>query len=130
MGPQDTLECVNGSDCTPGSTEEGQALGGNLLVDSTAEVLYPVPFMTDNPNLKLITFVDGGNVYDTYNVDSVWNAGENPNYPNFSNIRYTVGVGLEWVSPLGAVGIDIAQPLNSQPGDDTKFFDFTLGTFW
>ncbi len=130
MGPQDTLVCTNGSDCTQGSTEEGQALGGNLMVDSTAEVLYPVPFMTDNHNLRLVTFVDSGNVYDTYNSNTVWNVNANPNYPNFSNIRYTVGMALEWVSPLGAVGIDIAQPLNSQPGDNTKFFDFTLGTFF
>ncbi len=130
MGPQDTLICTNSADCNQGSTEEGQALGGNLMVDSTLEVLYPVPFMADNQNLKLITFLDSGNVYQTYNSNTVWNVNSNPNYPNFGNLRYTVGMGLEWVSPLGAVGIDIAAPLNSQPGDDTKFFDFTLGTFF
>ena len=131
MGPQDTLECTNGSDCTTGSLEQGQALGGNLMVDSTVELLYPVPFMTDNQNLRLITFLDSGNAYNTYSArPSVWDPSSDPRYPNFGNLGYTVGMGLEWVSPLGAVGVDVAQPLNSLPGADTDFFQFTLGTFW
>ncbi len=130
MGPQDTLICNNGADCTVGSTEEGSALGGNLMIDSNIELTYPVPFMTENNNFRLITFVDSGNVYNTYNLPTDWNAAEDPNTPNFSNLRYTAGVGLEWVSPLGAVGLSFAAPLNKKPGDSTQIFQFTLGTFF
>lgn len=130
MGPQDTLICNNGADCSLGSTQVGSALGGNLMLDSSVKLTYPIPFMTENQNMRLITFVDAGNVYDTYEISSVWNASQNPNSPNLSNLRYTAGVGLEWVSPLGAVGISFAAPLNKQPGDNTQIFQFTLGTFF
>lgn len=130
MGPQDTLICNNGADCSVGSTQVGSALGGNLMLDSSVKLTYPVPFMTENQSVRLITFVDSGNVYNTYSISSVWNASQNPNSPNFSNLRYTAGMGVEWVSPLGAVGISFAAPLNKKPGDDTQIFQFTLGTFF
>ncbi len=128
MGPYDTNYCTNPSTCTP---SQGGALGGNLMVYSSIELTYPVPFMTDNPNLRLITFLDAGNIYDTYTSSSVWNASSVPTSPNFSNLRYTAGVGMEWVIPmLGPVGISFAVPLNKQPGDNTQIFQFTLGTFF
>lgn len=128
MGPQDTIICTDASECTPGTTSQGQALGGNLLVDSTLQLYFPVPFATDKPNLKLITFLDAGNVYQTYSSSTVWNAGSQPRYPSFNNIAYTAGVGFEMVIPyLGAMGFDIAEPLNKTP-NNTQFFDFTLGT--
>lgn len=130
MGPQDTQICTNGALCTAGSTQPGAALGGNLLVHSTATLRFPIPFMTDNQKVRLITFVDSGNVYNTYTSSTVWNAANDPHHPNFSNIRYTTGFGVEWVSPLGAVGISFAFPLNKQTGDDTRMFQFTLGTFF
>lgn len=128
MGPQDTIICTDSSQCTPGTTSQGQALGGNLLVDTTLQLYFPVPFALDKPNLKLITFLDAGNVYQTYYSPTVWNAGGQPRYPSFSNIGYTAGIGFEMVIPfLGSIGFDIAEPLNKTP-NNSQFFDFTLGT--
>ena len=131
MGPQDTLICTDASQCTVGSTSEGNALGGNLMVYSSVQLTSPVPFMTDNRNIKLIGFLDMGNVYNTYYSPYVWDASSQPSRPSFSNLRYTAGVGLEWVIPvLGAVGVSFAEPLNKKPGDNTTIFQFTLGTFF
>ena len=131
MGPQDTLVCTDPTVCTVGSTSEGNALGGNLSVYSSVQLTYPVPFMTDNPNLKLITFLDAGNVYNTYSSASVWQESAQPNSPNLSNIAYTIGVGLEWAVPLlGPVGVSFALPINNIAGANTTIFQFTLGTFF
>lgn len=131
MGPDDTIVCTDSSQCAVGSQSQGAPLGGNLMVYSSVQLTYPVPFMTDNPNLKLISFIDAGNVYNTYYSNNVWQPNSLPRSPNFSNLRYTAGVGLEWVIPmLGPVGVSFAIPLNKQPGDNTQIFQFTLGTFF
>lgn len=131
MGPYDTNVCTDPTQCTVGSTSQGSPLGGNLMVYSSLQLTYPVPFMSDNPNLKLITFVDAGNVYNTYYSTNVWQPNSLPRSPNFANLRYTAGIGMEWVIPmLGPVGISFAVPLNKKPGDSTQIFQFTLGTFF
>jgi outer membrane protein insertion porin family len=131
MGPNDTNICTDSNSCSVGSTSEGGALGGNLMLYSSVQLTYPVPFMTDNPNLKLISFVDMGNVYNTYYSANVWNSNSLPSRPNFSNLRYTAGVGVEYVIPmLGPVGVSFAFPLNKKPGDNTTIFQFTMGTFF
>ena len=42
--------------------------------------------------------------------------------------RLTVGIGVNWVSPFGPLRIDIAKALLKQKGDDTKVFNFNVGT--
>lgn len=131
MGPSDTNVCTDASQCALGNATQGGPLGGNLMLYSSIQLTYPVPFMADNQNLKLITFLDAGNVYNTYQSPSVWQASSQPTSPNLSNLRYTAGVGLEWVVPmLGPIGVSFATPLNKKPGDNTQIFQFTLGTFF
>ena len=42
-------------------------------------------------------------------------------------LRYSVGVGATWLSGFGPITFSIAKPLNSQPGDETEVFQFSLG---
>ncbi len=128
MGPQDTNVCTNSANgCTPGTYSEGSALGGNWLVDSTLQFYFPVPFY-NKPNIRLITFLDAGNVYQTYSSPSTW-PGSNPGtHPTFNNIAYTAGVGIEFVIPmLGAMGFSFAEPIN-KTSSNTNYFQFNLGT--
>jgi outer membrane protein insertion porin family len=132
MGPQDTVICTDTTNtvCQYGQITEGQALGGNLSVNASANLYFPVPFASDNPNLKLIAFVDSGNVYNTYRSSTVWNYQSLPTYPTPGNLRYSTGIGIEWVSPLGPLAFSVAQPLNSKSTDDTRMFQFSLGQFF
>jgi len=61
------------------------------------------------------TFMDVGNVYPSY---SDFDAGE---------LRYSVGVGATWLSPLGALTFSLAKPLNDKDGDEVQVFQFTIG---
>jgi len=42
--------------------------------------------------------------------------------------RLAIGVGVNWVSPFGPLRIDLAKALLKQDGDDTKLFNFNVGT--
>lgn len=47
---------------------------------------------------------------------------------NSPSPRLSVGIGVNWVSPFGPLRLDIAKALIKQEGDDTKFFNFNVGT--
>lgn len=41
--------------------------------------------------------------------------------------RSSTGINIEWLSPLGAIQLIFAKPLDKKPGDDTSSFEFTIG---
>jgi len=91
----------------------GDAKGGNLSLNATAELRFPMPFLDDVKGLKGSVFVDAGNVFkDDFNQDE---------------IRYSAGVGATWVSPLGPLTISYAKPLNEETGDKTQELQFSIG---
>jgi outer membrane protein insertion porin family len=47
---------------------------------------------------------------------------------NSAKPRLSIGIGVNWVSPFGPLRIDIAKALLKQKGDDTKVFNFNVGT--
>lgn len=102
---------------TLGIKEDGQALGGNLLVAGGAELIFPVPFMKNKlKSFRLSAFTDFGNVYD---VNEDFDA---------SLLRYSAGLSAIWISPFGAMSFSVAQPFNEQAGDTTESFQFSLGS--
>ncbi|WP_440682008.1 outer membrane protein assembly factor BamA [Cysteiniphilum halobium] len=127
MGPSDTYT-PNG-----GAAEQGNAIGGNLNVYTNVDILFPIPGLKDSHNMRLGMFFDAGNVYDTYTIQYkngqpvLWNTPASPKSPTFSNLRYSVGVEFQWLSPLGAMAFSLAKGLNVKPGDSTQIFQFTLG---
>jgi len=44
-----------------------------------------------------------------------------------NNLRYSVGLGLSWITPIGPLTFAIAAPLNTAEDDDTQAFQFSLG---
>ena len=47
---------------------------------------------------------------------------------NSAKPRLSIGVGFNWVSPFGPLRVDVARAILKQEGDDTKFFNFNVGT--
>jgi outer membrane protein insertion porin family len=47
---------------------------------------------------------------------------------NSAKPRLSIGVGVNWTSPFGPLRLDIAKALLKQKGDDTKLFNFNVGT--
>jgi outer membrane protein insertion porin family len=47
---------------------------------------------------------------------------------NSAKPRVSIGIGVNWKSPMGPFRINIAKALIKQKGDDSKFFTFNVGT--
>jgi outer membrane protein assembly factor BamA len=47
---------------------------------------------------------------------------------DLSLIRYTAGIGIAWISPMGPLRLSYAYPLNAEPWDRIQRFQFQIGT--
>ncbi len=96
----------------------GLATGGNRMVALSAEWLFPMPGMAKEKSVRLSTFVDGGAVYGSLYQTSL---------PQMLGMRYSYGMALTWISPVGPLKISLGYPIHPQPGDKIQHFQFTLG---
>ena len=102
---------------------EPDPFGGNVLIEGSAEVLFPMPFIKDRSGLRSAFFFDVGNVFNTKCRENQVNcfgidAGE---------LRYSVGIGVTWLSGFGPLTFSLAKPLNASPIDEREVFQFTMG---
>ncbi|SFU31530.1 outer membrane protein assembly factor BamA [Nitrosospira multiformis] len=93
-----------------------RTLGGNKRAVGNIEVLFPMPGMRNDRTVRLSAFLDGGTVWGPGGVR-----------PEQEGLRYSAGVAVTWISPMGPLKISVAQPLNSQPGDNIQRFQFQFG---
>ncbi|WP_368027051.1 MULTISPECIES: outer membrane protein assembly factor BamA [Halomonadaceae] len=107
-----------------------RTLGGNVLVEGSAEVLFPMPFVENQRSVQPSLFLDAGNTflsscYDVLDADA--GRQQCSSGVDLGDLRYSVGVGLSWLTPVGPLTFSVAEPLNDESGDDTQFFQFSLG---
>lgn len=115
VGGISSLRGFRGSSLGPRDGDD--PIGGNARIVGSSELIFPPPFL-DIESVRMFAFVDGGNVFDTR--DEV----------DFGELRYSTGVGVTWLSPLGALTLSLAEPLNDRAEDRTQTFQFSLGTFF
>lgn len=107
-------------DLTPGSTMDN--VGGSLYWATTAELQSAIPGVPNEYGLRASAFVDAGSVL-------------RPNVPQGSQIarrnavRSSVGAGLTWASPFGALTVDYAVPLSKAGYDVVQPLRFSAGGF-
>ena len=77
----------------------GLPIGGHTMFESSVELRAPVW-----GNLSAVLFADGGNVWnDAWAFD-------------FGDMRYDVGPGLRYLTPIGPIRADLGYQLNRIPG--------------
>ena len=99
------------------------SFGGNVMIVGSAELLFPLPFIKDQSQLRTGFFLDAGNVYDTDCGATQVNCFD----VDFGELRYSAGVGLTWITGFGPMSFSLAKPLNSNEFDEEEIFQFTLG---
>ncbi|MBN8759315.1 MAG: outer membrane protein assembly factor BamA [Thiobacillus sp. 65-69] len=99
----------------------GDALGGDKRVVGNAELFFPLPGLKDDQSLRMSAFFDAGATFGPFD--------DQGRYEKFAfgDLRYSAGVAVLWVSPLGPLKFSLAQPLVSKSGDKEEVFQFTLG---
>ena len=107
--------------------EDYDSFGGNILTTATLELLFPVPFVDEVSNqLRTSFFIDAGNVFSSHCTERQ-RALQNCSNFDLKEFRYAAGIAVTYLSPFGPLTFYVAQPFGKE-GDDTKTFDFTVGT--
>ncbi len=97
------------------------AIGGDRRVVGNVEWLFPFPGADNDHSLRMSVFADAG---------SVWGPSDmNGQYSKFSlsDLRYSTGLAVTWVSPMGPIKLSLAKALNPSADDKKQMFQFQLG---
>lgn len=97
--------------------------GGNVVVEGSAEILFPMPFVKDRRSIRSALFLDVGNVFNTNCRENQINCFG----VEVDELRYSVGIGVTWLSGFGPLTFALARPLNASETDRREVFQFTLG---
>lgn len=101
----------------------GDPFGGNLLIEGSAEIIFPFPFVDDSRQFRPAFFVDVGNVFQTQCPSVATNCFDF----SVDDLRYSVGFGVTWLTGMGPMSFSIAQPFQTQDFDEEERFQFELG---
>jgi len=112
----------------------GNPYGGNLKVASQLEALIPMPEKWRS-SARFSLFFDIGNVFSTHGVSFTGRDGVTPvdYHFAFDKLRYSTGLAVQWLAPLGVFRFSLAKALNSYKGtsveypDQTETFQFSIG---
>lgn len=126
LGPRSTppTEDINGNPIPPSFFEdEDDPFGGNLLVEASAEIIFPLPFIENTTQVRPVIFFDAGNVFNTEcpKVSTVCDD------LDFGLFRYSAGVAVTWLTGLGPMTFGLAKAFNVGEFDEEEVFQFELG---
>ena len=112
-------------DLTPGSTMDN--VGGSMYWATTAELQSAIPGIPQEYGLRGSAFVDAGSVFGYKGATSF--AGQTAQIANSNVMRSSVGVGLTWASPFGALTVNYAVPLSKASYDVVQPLSFNANPF-
>lgn len=97
-------------------------LGGTTYFTASAEATFPMPGFPRDFNLRGAVFADAGTLFG----NDVELLGSDTEEGDGSSLRASVGLGLIWQSPFGALRVDYAIPVVKEDFDKTQRFKFGI----
>jgi len=94
--------------------ENGDVIGGTKELLFNAEYIVP---LLDEIRLKGVVFLDVGRAYGSSETFG-------------SDLRYTTGAGIRWVSPIGPIRIEYGYNLDRRDDESTGRVEFAFGNFF
>jgi len=107
--------------------DDYDSFGGNILTTGSLELLFPLPFVPNQNQIRSSFFIDGGNVFSS-NCTETQERLRNCSDFDAGELRFAAGISITYLSPFGPLTFYLAAPLKEGENDDTKTFDFTIGT--
>jgi len=92
-------------------------IGGNYAYSLNFTSSLPFIF-EDSQNFDLLFFAD---------VADIWGVDYNSSIKG-DGTRSSLGIALDWMTPVGPMNFSFAYPISKQTGDRTETFRFNLGT--
>ena len=100
-----------------GPKDGSDYIGGNYV--SSINATTTVPKILENvQSVDIVMFADAANIWGVDYDSSLENSG----------IRSSVGIGLDWLTPVGPLTFSFAQPITKEPTDIEETFRFNIGT--
>ena len=101
-----------------GPKDGNDYIGSNYV--ATVNFSSTVPqFLPNIQSATMSVFLD---------IANMWGVDYDSSLENSEEIRSSLGVGLDWFSPIGPLNFTLAQPLSKGSNDKTETFRFNLGT--
>ena len=100
-----------------GPVDGNDYIGGNFSAVLNASTTLP-EFGTNMETVDFQLFFDAANV---------WGVDYNSSLDN-SHLRSTIGLGIDWYTPVGPFNLSISQPLEKADTDRTETIRFNIGT--
>ncbi len=100
-----------------GPKDGSDYIGGNYVSSINATTTLPI-LMENVQSVDIVMFADAANIWGVDYDSSLDNSG----------IRSSIGIGLDWLTPVGPLTFSFAQPITKEPSDIEERFRFNIGT--
>ena len=99
-------------------------IGGDVKIEGSMQLIFKLPMVEDQRSMRTAFFFDFGNVFAMecreYQVSCY--------KPSIDELRYSIGVGLTWITGFGPMSFAISKPYNEDRYERTEEFQFSIGT--
>ena len=92
-------------------------IGGNYYALMNLSTTIP-QILPNAQNIEIISFLDMANLWGV--DDNILDDG--------SKLRSSIGLGIDWFTPIGPLNFSFAHPITKNTSDKTETFRFNLGT--
>ena len=101
-----------------GPKDGSDFIGGNYV--TSFNIQSTLPYLFENAqNLDMILFFDSANV---------WGVDYDSSINNSNKIRSSIGLSLDWFTPIGPMTFSLSEALTKNDTDVTETFRFNIGT--
>jgi outer membrane protein insertion porin family len=111
LGGMNSLRGFESREVGPRDSSTGDFTGGNKEAVFNIELTFP---LIKDMKMKGLVFFDTGNAWDTDEM-------------MFSEMRYSVGAGISWNSPMGPLRFAWGYNLSPKDWEEPSAFDFSVG---
>ncbi len=101
-----------------GPKDGNDFIGGNYATALNFSSTIP-KLLENSQNIDFLFFVDAANL---------WGVDYDSSLSTNNKIRSSVGLGIDWLTPIGPVSFTFAEPLSKANTDITESFSFNIGT--
>lgn len=110
----------------PNHRDDPLVIGGYQIFNSNIELEFAI---LKSAGIRGVVFFDAGNGFDLLGFDQQASTDEvvilSDGFP-----RISTGFGVRWFSPMGPLRFEWGFPLTARENDQSRVFEFTIGSFF
>ena len=101
-----------------GPKDGSDFVGGNTVAAMNISTTMP-QILENSQNTDFLLFMD---------IANIWGVDYDDTIDSSNKIRSSIGLGVDWFTPIGPLNFSLAYPVTKSTNDVTESFRFNLGT--